>query len=85
VTAYQEQFPAGTSARVADLETLTKFMRPTWRFHHPVEADQSAYAGRLAVVRNVSFYHGGDVLYELDGVPGTWHEACLRPDTSVRR
>ena len=23
-------------------------------------------------------YHGGDVLYVLENVPGTWHEDCLR-------
>ena len=26
----------------------------------------------------VGFYHGGDALYELEGVPGVWHEVCLR-------
>jgi hypothetical protein len=25
----------------------------------------------------VSFYHGGDVLYELQTAPGTWHEQLL--------
>jgi hypothetical protein len=25
----------------------------------------------------VGFYHGGDVLYTLDGIPGLWHEQCL--------
>jgi hypothetical protein len=25
----------------------------------------------------VGFYHGGDPLYSLDGVPGVWHERCL--------
>lgn len=28
---------------------------------------------------SVTFYHGGDELYELKGVPGLWHEACLTP------
>jgi hypothetical protein len=28
-------------------------------------------------VQEVGFYHGGDVLYQLRGVPGTWHECCL--------
>jgi hypothetical protein len=28
-------------------------------------------------VRDVGFYHGGDVLYHLDGAPGIWHEVCL--------
>lgn len=28
------------------------------------------------------YYHGGDELYWLKGVPGVWHEQCLRIDTS---
>ena len=30
-------------------------------------------------VEGVSFYHGGDVLYQLKGVPDLWHEICLAP------
>jgi hypothetical protein len=26
---------------------------------------------------SVGFYHGGDVLYVLEGIPGVWHESCL--------
>jgi hypothetical protein len=37
----------------------------------------SLAAGCTARVRDVGFYHGGDALYHLEGVPGTWHEACL--------
>jgi hypothetical protein len=29
------------------------------------------------MVTSVRYYHGGDVLYELEGIPGIWHEACL--------
>lgn len=29
------------------------------------------------MVEKVGFYHGGDPLYKLDGVPGVWHEECL--------
>jgi hypothetical protein len=35
------------------------------------------YAGRTARVRSVSFYHGGDELYELEDIPGIWHEENL--------
>jgi hypothetical protein len=31
----------------------------------------------------VAFYHGGDVLYTLDDIPGTWHEACMHPSSGV--
>jgi len=36
-----------------------------------------AFAGSEAKVLTVGFYHGGDVLYTLKGVPGIWHELCL--------
>ena len=35
---------------------------------------------KLWIVRDVSFYHGGDVLYSLEKIPGTWHEQCLSSD-----
>lgn len=28
------------------------------------------------------YYHGGDELYALREIPGTWHERCLRPSTA---
>ena len=30
------------------------------------------------VEAGVAFYHGGDPLYKLAGIPGLWHEQCLR-------
>ena len=74
--AYSEDFPVGTAVRIADRDTLEAFRRD-WRWHHPLESIQLSFAGREARVSHVSFYHGGDELYELDGVPGIWHEACL--------
>lgn len=64
--------------RILDAERLHAF-RATWRFHHPLSEVQLAYGGRTASVEAVGFYHGGDVLYELCGIPGIWHEACLQP------
>jgi len=43
--------------------------------------EQLNYAGHVAEVEQVSFYHGGDVLYKLRGVSGIWHEQCLSPAT----
>ena len=80
MTAYKEAFPCGTAVRIADLSALRSF-RESWKQHHPLEEDQLAFAGGAAKVTNVSFYHGGDVLYQLDAAPGTWHETCLRPFT----
>ena len=73
---YNEQFPVGTRVQIASQERLDEFKR-SWRYHHPVTLEQLGFAGRPAIVRNVAFYHGGDVLYELEGIPGTWHEQCL--------
>jgi hypothetical protein len=74
---YEADFPKGTAVRVADLAFLQEFEQ-TWRLHHPLQAEQLAYAGHDALVAEVSFYHGGDELYRLTGIPGIWHEQCLR-------
>jgi hypothetical protein len=74
---YKEEFPVGTRVRVADRDSLEEFAR-TWKLHHPLEAQQLERAGTAAVVASVGFYHGGDGLYQLEGIPGTWHEICLR-------
>jgi hypothetical protein len=70
-------FPVGTRVRIKGNETLIQFSRPQWKFHHPVEEVQMSFAGKLAVVTNAGYYHGGDELYVLEGIPGTWHEKCL--------
>jgi hypothetical protein len=77
---YKEDFPIGTSVRIGDARLLEEFKR-TWSFHHKLADAQLAYAGQLAEVSNVSFYHGGDVLYTLSGIPGLWHEQCLKSAT----
>jgi hypothetical protein len=75
---YNADFPVGTIVRIADGDFLVRF-REEWKWHHPLEVSQLAYAGRVAKVKDVSYYHGGDELYELAGIPGIWHEACLEP------
>ena len=74
---YKENFPIGTKVRIGSLVDLTAFTRE-WQFHHPLEPQQLKYADTVCKVKTVGFYHGGDVLYTLREVPGTWHEACLR-------
>jgi hypothetical protein len=76
----QELFPVGTRVRVRDSAQLLTF-RAEWQYHHPLQDEMLAFASCEARVAAVGFYHGGDVLYELDGVPGLWHEACLVPAT----
>lgn len=75
---YKEAFPTGTDVRVADRAFLENF-KETWKYHHKLENEQLAYADQLATVEQVGFYHGGDPIYKLAGIPGLWLEQCLRP------
>jgi hypothetical protein len=29
-------------------------------------------------VKEVNFFTGGDEIYTLEGIPGVWHEECLK-------
>jgi hypothetical protein len=78
MAGYHEHFPVGSQVRIATTAELQEFRR-TWNYHHKLDIKQLEYAGRIATVQEVGFYHGGEVLYELDGVPGIWHEQCLNP------
>lgn len=73
---YEALYPAGTRIRVASRDSLERF-RKDWKYHHPLEPLQLEWADREAVVSSVGYYHGGDVLYEIEGLPGIWHEPCL--------
>jgi hypothetical protein len=74
---YNADFPVGTRVRVADSAFLEEF-RTTWRYHHPLQPDQLPCAGVVTEVEKIGYYHGGDELYWLKGVPGVWHEQCLK-------
>jgi len=73
---YREEFPKHSFVKIADLPFLRNFLN-TWTLHHKLHPDQLNYACQIAEVETVSFYHGGDELYKLKGVPGLWHEQCL--------
>jgi hypothetical protein len=77
-TPYREKFPAGTNVRIADFPFLELFMKE-WKYHHKISPEYLKYAGQEAMVRDVAFYHGGDPVYVLKDMPGTWLEQCLRP------
>jgi hypothetical protein len=77
--SYNADFPKGTRVRIADRSALEKF-RSTWKLHNPLRPEQLEFAGQSAIVKSVGYYHGGDELYELTGVPGIWHAACLAAD-----
>jgi hypothetical protein len=51
----------------------------TWQFHAGLQREQFAHADKLATVKSIGYYHGGDTLYWLREVRGVWHECCLRP------
>jgi hypothetical protein len=73
---YKEEFPVGTTVRVVERRRLEDFVK-TWKLHNPLQPEQLAFGGVVARVASVGFYHGGDELYTLEGVPGIWHEVCL--------
>jgi len=75
---YREAFAVGTTVRVAGRAALEQF-RASWRYHHPLNENQLQHPDQTAMVQEVRFYHGGDPLYTLEGIPGIWHEECLRP------
>jgi hypothetical protein len=73
---YKEEFPKGSIVRIADRLFLERFIT-TWEYHNKLDPAQLDYAGQNAEVESVGFYHGGDELYGLKGIPGIWHEQCL--------
>ena len=78
---YNADFPVGTKVRIANRTSQEEFSR-TWRKHHPLQPYQLDYAGVIAEVEKLEYYHGGDELYWLRGVPGVWHEQCLSLEAS---
>jgi hypothetical protein len=71
------KFKNGAAVRIRDRATLEEFFR-TWKYHHKLDVEQLSYAGRTATVKSSGMYHGGDVVYQLEGVPGVWHEQLLQ-------
>jgi hypothetical protein len=79
---YNAEYPVGTVIKIARREALEEFLR-TWRLHNKLKTEQLGYAGWEGKVKSVGFYHGSDELYEIEGVPGIWHEQCLEAITST--
>ncbi len=75
-TPYEARFHVGAQVRISAQANLERFAHE-WKLHHPLSSEQLGYAGRVATVKDVGFYHGGDPLYQLEGIPGLWHEPCL--------
>ena len=70
------EFPAGTSVKIADRPFLEDFLE-AGQYHNELEPEQLAFAGKIAKVKAVDFFTGGDEIYTLQGIPGVWHEECL--------
>ena len=73
---YVAEFPVGTLVRTKDRSKLERFAAE-WKFHDPLTAEQIEFANASSTVEELGFYHGGDPLYKLAGLPGVWHEECL--------
>jgi hypothetical protein len=72
----QAEFEIGSEVRVADRDFLETFLE-AGQYHNELEPEQLECAGRKARVSAVIFFHGGDEIYTLEGIPGVWHEECL--------
>jgi hypothetical protein len=70
------EFEVGTEVRIADRPFLQEFLE-AGQYHNELEEEQLDYAGRAAKVKTIEFFHGGDEIYTLEGIPGVWHEECL--------
>ena len=70
------EFEVGSQVRIADRSFLESFLEEG-QYHNELEPEQLEFAGRVASVGRVEFFHGGDEIYTLDGIPGVWHEECL--------
>jgi hypothetical protein len=70
------EFAVGSEVRIADRPFLESFLE-AGQYHNELEPEQLDYAGHVAKVKEVTFFHGGDEIYALEGIPGVWHEECL--------
>jgi len=73
----QAEFAVGSEVRIADRAFLEDFLE-AGQYHNELEPEQVEYAGRTAKVQEVNFFTGGDEIYTLEGIPGVWHEECLK-------
>ncbi|MGA7622571.1 MAG: hypothetical protein WCA38_05165 [Candidatus Acidiferrales bacterium] len=72
----QAEFAVGSEVRIANRGFLEQFLE-AGQYHNELEPEQLEFAGRTAKVKEVNFFHGGDEIYTLEGIPGVWHEECL--------
>ena len=70
------EFEVGSQVRIADRVFLESLL-DAGQYHNELEPEQLEYAGQVARVKQATFFHGGDEIYMLEGIPGVWHEECL--------
>jgi len=70
------EFEVGSQVRIADRAFLESFLE-AGQYHNELEPEQIEYADRVAKVKDVNFFTGGDEIYTLEEIPGVWHEECL--------
>jgi hypothetical protein len=70
------EFEIGSQVRIADRAFLESFLE-AGQYHNELEPEQLDFAGRVATVKEVNFFTGGDEIYTLEEIPGVWHEECL--------
>lgn len=73
-----DKFPEGSKVKIADKKTLEDF-RKKWVFHHKLDDEQLKFAGKTGKIVKRTTFRNGDILVELEGIPGTWHEKCFSP------
>lgn len=74
---WKTRYVAGDEVQIVDRQTLEDF-RAFWKYVARPTEDQLAFAGVKTRVRQPTFYHGGYVLYELEGAPGPWLSPTIR-------
>jgi hypothetical protein len=72
------KYTPGSSVRILSRARLEELSRNS-KYHFKVDGNQFAFAGQVAMVKWSGLYHGGGFVYQLDGVPGYWHEQLLEP------
>ena len=71
-----DKFPEGSKVKIADKKTLEDFKKK-WVFHHNLTDEQLKFAGKTGKIVKRMTFRNGDILVELEGMPGTWHEKCF--------
>ena len=70
------KYRPGDSVQIASAKALTESAR-VW--NHTLHPGQLSFAGQAAKVADSFVNRGSDVFYELEGVPGIWHQGLLLP------